>query len=276
VPIRLFGKRIEVVVGDRRFTEHEIQFKASLTLTPDPDTAEIKLFNLHQDDQFFISAANRGAQVAIFAGYEAQDPLPQIFPGRLKRVWTTREGPDRITNVEASSAIQSREYGRQLNRTYRQGATVGAVIRDLLDTLEVGQGTLRTQIDGLRLEGVGQRFRAPFSVQGPAWDSLVEILESNGLTVTTQGDDLVALGVSDVLNRTAIVLSEATGLRGSPSVDKKGNVTVEAAMIPDMVPGRRIRVESDVISGDYKVTRVDYSGSLFGEDFGLQLEGKAL
>lgn len=273
---RLFDKRIEAVVRDRRFAEHEIQFQISTSLAPDPDTAEVRLFNLHADDSFFLQQAPRGAQVAVFAGYAAQDPLPRLFGGRLDRVWVTREGPDLITHVEARAALQAREYARQLNRTYRAGATVGAVVRDLLATLEVGQGTLRTQIDSLRLEGLGSRFRAPFAVSGPAWDSLVQILESNGFAVSVDGDELVTVGVSDVLNRTAIVLDEETGLRGVPSLDKKGVLTLECAMIPDLVPGRKIRVRSDTVSGDFRVERVEYRGSLFGAEFGATVEGKAL
>lgn len=276
MPVRLFDKRIQAVVGDRRFFEHEIQFAISLSLKPDPDTAEIRLYNLHQDDTYFLQQAVRGAQVAIFAGYKDQDPLPRIGGFRLDRVWVTRDGPDLITNVEARAALQAREYARQLNRTYRAGATVGAVVRDLLSTLEVGQGTLRTRLDSLRLEGLGSRFRAPFAVSGPAWDSLVQILEANGLTAAVDGDELVTIGVSDVLNRTAIVLEEATGLRGVPSLDKKGVLTVEAAMIPDLTPGRKIRVRSDTVSGDFRVERAEYRGSLFGGEFGVTIEGKAL
>jgi hypothetical protein len=129
-------------------------------------------------------------------------------------------------------------------------------------------------LDTLQLDGVGSLFNAPVSVQGPAWESLVQILESSGFTVTTQGDQLMAIGVRDALNRTAVRLSAGTGLRGEPSVDGKGRVTASAALISDIVPGRKVQIESERVNGEFKVTKVHYQGSLFGSEFGLNLEGR--
>jgi hypothetical protein len=273
-----FGKRIEAVVGPRRFTGHEIAFSAALSLSSDPDTCEIRVFNLSDSDRAAVETSPRNSRVTIHAGYgtDSAAPIPAIFQGRLRRCTTYREGPDLITLVEAPSAIRAREYGRQLNRTYRAGTTVSTVVRDLLSTLEVGEGTLSRQIASLQLDGAGQRFRAPFALQGPAWDSLVELLEASGYTVTTQGDDLAAIGISDVLGRTAIVLSEDTGLRGVPSVDARGVLTAECAMIPDLIPGRRVTIRSETIRGDFKILKAAYVGSLFGSDFGCQIEGRSL
>lgn len=270
-----FGKRIEVVVGDRRITEHEIRFEASLSLTPDPDEATVSILNLSSDDRGAVESAADNGQVVIFAGY-GDDPPPAIFRGRARRVVTAREAQDLVTTIEAPSAWRAREYGRQLHRTYRAGTQVGTVIRDLLRQCEVGEGTLSDRLDRLQIPGLGSRLSAPFSVSGPAWDSLVELLESNGFSVTTQGDDLVSLGVDDVLDRTAIVLTWDTGLRGSPSVDRRGVLSADAAMIPGLIPGRRVQVRTPEMRGEFKVTKATYRGSLYGSEFGVTLEGRTL
>ena len=73
---KLFGKKIEALVGARRFTEHEISFDAKLSLSSDPDDAEIRLFNLSNSDRSEIESVDRNAQVVIFAGYKSTQPTP--------------------------------------------------------------------------------------------------------------------------------------------------------------------------------------------------------
>lgn len=270
---RLYKRQIEILIGNRLYSEHEIQFDASLSLSSDPDEAVVKIYNLSSDARGAAETADRSKQVVIRAGYQGSD-LPNIFVGRWRSAKTTREGPHLITEIEAASALQAREYGRQLNRTYRAGTRVGAIVRDLLLTLEVGEGTLANQIDTLQLTGVGGQLNAPVSISGPAWPALVEILESNGLRVTTQGDEIVAVGVNDALSRTAIVLSETSGLRGVPSVDKEGIVTASAAMIPGIVPGRLVQIRSELLRCQCRVNKCTYRGSLYGQDFGVTLEGR--
>lgn len=271
---RLYRRRIAVTVGSRLFSEHEMRFDASLSLAPDPDNATIHLYNLSDRDRAAIETGDSDTQVALRAGYD--DDPPAIFLGRWRSAETAREGPDIVTTVEAASALRAREYGRQLNRTYRAGTRMSTVVRDLLRTLDVGEGSLRQTLDQFALTGVGSEIKAPISVSGPAWDSLVEILESNGLQVTTEGDDLIAVGVDNALDRTAILLSAETGLRGVPSVDKSGEVSVQSAMIPGLIPGRLVRIQSEFLEAQFRVDTVRYVGSLYGQEFGATIEGRIL
>ena len=273
---RLFGKRIAVDIAGRAYREHEINFAAQLSISSEPDEATIKLYNLADDDRASIESSQLGAAIALRAGYANTDPIPVIFYGEFRKAETTREGPDLITEIDAKSALRAREYGRQLNRTYRAGTQIQTVIRDLLSTCDLGEGNLSQSLRTIQLDGVGGQLNAPFSVHGPAWESLVTLLESKGFHVTTQGSNLQALSVNNALDRTAIVLSESSGLRGQPSVDGRGHVKCDCAMVPDLVPGRLIQIVSERVNVTFRANTVHYVGSLFGTEFGATVEGRTL
>jgi hypothetical protein len=272
----LFGKRIAVDIANRRYTSHEIKFDARLSISSEPDEATIKLYNLSDDDRASIEASRRGDLIALRAGYADSNPTPVIFYGEFRKVESARENADIITEIDAKSALRAREYGRQLNRTYRAGTQIQTVIRDLLSTCDLGEGNLSQSLRTIQLDGVGGQLNAPFSVHGPAWHSLVSLLESKGFHVTTQGTDIVALGVENALDRTAIVLSETSGLRGQPSVDSRGHVKCDCAMVPDLVPGRLVKIESERVNVTFRANQVQYTGSLYGSEFGATVEGRTL
>jgi len=47
-------------------------------------------------------------------------------------------------------------------------------------------------------------------------------------------------------------------------------------LLPDIFPGAQLDVKSEFVDGSFKVLRADYTGSVFGSDFGIEVEGKEI
>jgi hypothetical protein len=60
---------------------------------------------------------------------------------------------------------------------------------------------------------------------------------------------------------------------GSPSIEKN-KLKVKTLIIPDLLPGRRIRVEARAIQGTYRAEKVSYKGELPTGDWYCELECK--
>jgi hypothetical protein len=271
----LYDRRIRAVVGNREYTGFEIRFDINLSMGSDPNNGVIAMDNLSASDRKSIEDAGKDAQVVVYAGFASQGDPPAIFQGRWRRAVTERNGPALITTIEAASAYRARAYTRQLNKAYRKGTALNTVLRDLLDTLEIGDGNLQTVLNQVTLAGAtGNKLLKPFAVSGPAWDSLEQILKSSGFRVTTEGDGLLVTGLNRGIDRTAVLLNDETGLIGQPSVDKDGVLSASSLIIPNLIPGRVVRLQSEFVSGDYVVRTAKYTGSLYGSEFKVDLEAR--
>ena len=77
-----------------------------------------------------------------------------------------------------------------------------------------------------------------------------------------------------------IVLSASSGLTGAPTWDERGRRTngrrgraqVQCLIMPGLDPGRRVRVESDTVTGDFEIRKVGLAGDTRGNDWFADLE----
>jgi hypothetical protein len=65
-----------------------------------------------------------------------------------------------------------------------------------------------------------------------------------------------------------------TGVIGSPSVDTKGVLTIETLLLPGLAPGQPIVVKTAYISGLYRVTAIETTGDVAGNDWKHAIEAK--
>ncbi len=70
-------------------------------------------------------------------------------------------------------------------------------------------------------------------------------------------------------------LAPGTGLIGSPSQDADGKVQCTAYLVPGLVPGRVVAVDSRSVSGNYQIKRARYAGASYSDtwEVALNLEG---
>ena len=118
------------------------------------------------------------------------------------------------------------------------------------------------------------------AVAGKTVNVLNKLTRSAGLEWSIQDGTLQILGAGKSLAGTAILLKEGTGLVGSPSIDhtgkNAGQVLVKTLMIPDLFPGRKLRIEALDLKGDYRVEKAKYSGATRGNEWYISIEARAL
>ena len=142
-------------------------------------------------------------------------------------------------------------------------------VRDLVRALSLGDGNLN-EVGALQL-GNYTTLPRPKSFHGLASASLTAFLRGLGYTWSIQNGAVQILRNGATLQRTGVRLSPGTGLIEAHYLDRR-TVRIVAFLIPEVAPGYRITVDSQRVSGDFRVHSVKYSGDSFGGDWICEIE----
>jgi hypothetical protein len=152
---------------------------------------------------------------------------------------------------------------------------VGKVFEYLAKTAGYGKGNIHRVININDERGLPNRLENGMHVRGYAVDELAELSKSRGIEFSVQDGEVQILEYGKAKEGVPVTLiSPLTGLIGYPSVDNDGIMTLNHRLLPNVFPGSLVDVKSLFVTGRYRVLRALYSGSLFGEDFNIELEGK--
>lgn len=266
----LFRRSYAVQIGTLRITDLDVAFDVFRSLKREPNTAELSVWNLNEDHRQQIREA-REIVVQIEAGYGGENAL--IFLGDLRDAHTERDGPDLVTKLSSADGGKKARVAR-VSHTYQPNTSLASVLRNAAQALGVGIGNAEEAVAAADLEGAGTIFPHGAVVSGNAAAELDGLLRSAGLEYSIQNGQLQVLDRNQFLRGTAVRLTAATGLIGSPSEGSDGVVTARCLMIPDVFPGRRVRFDSPEVSGFFRVETATYTGETAGEDWGIEIECK--
>lgn len=286
--IRLFGRKAIVSVDTVQVecgagTGLDVEFDVSKDLSGKPNTASLKIWNLNEDHRKALSAKAAGkngrARVRIEAGYVSG--TSRIFEGDVRHLWHERE-PNSGDIATICETGDGERYASRANiaRSWAPGTPVEVVVRDVARSLGAGDGNLVTAVAGAVLTGWGPTYTQGASVSGKTLDVLNKLTRSVGLEWSIQDGVLQFLGSGKALEGTAVLLKEGTGLVGSPSVDHTGkdagHVLFKCLMIPDIFPGRKVRIEAEDIRGNFRVEKAKYTGATSGPEWYITGEARPL
>ena len=60
-------------------------------------------------------------------------------------------------------------------------------------------------------------------------------------------------------------------VQGPPEVVNRRTVTLKACLIPGLIPGQQVMIESSVVSGPFRISQAEYAGDTHGQDWGVSL-----
>ena len=272
---RLFDRRWYLSIGTLDVSDLDLGFTVERSTRREPNTAEIRIWNLSRDSRALVEDTPN-ARVVLRAGYaEDGDPPPVLFVGDKRRAWTERDGPDFVT------IVQSRDGGRAYNqarisRSYAPGTPVRSVLVDVVEAMGIGRGNLDEFSSAYALRNGADSFPDGFVASGPVRNVLDDLVRGAGLRWSVQNGALQLQRRGTPLQTRAVLLSHETGLVESPTRDEHGTVTALCLIQPGLDPGRRVVLESDVISGGFEIRKVSYTGETRGNDWHATLELKAL
>ncbi len=272
----LSGRTWKVTIGSLDVTQLDLTFDIIKTSTREPNTAEVRVFNLSPGNKSTISA-EEDPRLLVRAGYG--DPPPLLFLGNSRRLFTERKGTDLITTVQASDSGSALQIVR-LSRSYNEGTPVLSVVRDSVNALGIGEGNLSDFESAYTARNGTDNFPDGYTTDGPARNVLNSLIRAAGLRWSVQDGVLQIQRPGTPLQTQAVLLSPSTGLVGSPTRGaaescKRPNVSAQALIQPEFYPGRRVVLQSS-IEGTYEILKIKYVGNTRGQDWYANLELRPL
>jgi hypothetical protein len=310
----LFRRDWKIQVGTLDVSALDFEFEVLRTIKPEPNKATLTLYNLNKDHRAqllkrqnfsavdfltlqtqLVANAIKGVPVRIDAGYI--DNVSAIFAGDLSEVGGARDVSDRKITISGQDGGRAAREG-VISATFAKGTPLATVFQQCASAMGVGLGNVSNFTASASIPGIGTVLPAQMVLSGSAFDAMVRITKSMGLTFSIQAGALQVLAKGQPLNSAAIRISPETGLVGSPeaSIDSTvslgnpqqfaagakqkvakppkpkdpGILKLTTLMIPGLTPGRKIALESDQYSGGYVATECRYRGQSWSNTWNIE------
>ncbi len=271
----LFNRSIKLTIGTGitglELEGFRIAFEIEKNLKPEPNTAEIIVYNLNEDHRKLLEDSEK-IPVQLIAGYDGQDA--QIFFGNLRRAYTEYDGTDFTTTITSGDGEKEKQKVK-IDKSFPPKTPVSTVIREIATSLGIGTGNLELAIATARLSGTGATLiPGGMTFTGNASRELTALLSACGLEWSVQDGEFQILTLNQFLIGDAIILAPQTGLIGSPSVDNEGVLSAVSLLIPGLAPGKIIIIQSRFVTGQFRIEAIGYSGDTHGNDWIADIEAK--
>jgi hypothetical protein len=266
IPLRYVDPKTDAVTKSLR-----AMFEVTKTTDPAPNEAKITIFNLNPSHRKAIQAGEKEWPVIIDAGYS--NNLQRIFSGQLQTGEPRKEGTTWTTEIFAKDGHLN--YGTaRLNKSYGAGTPLGTVLEDAATALGVGAGNSKTKFaNPLRpLPSFGKGV----VVKGRVVDTLDKYVTSAGFQWSIQDGQLLVLGPNEVESESVVVLSQETGLIGTPEIGEKGTIKAVSLLRGSFNPGTKFEMRSREVTGFYKADKIVHIGDSGGPPWYTETEGKPL
>jgi hypothetical protein len=296
----LFNRDLTLNVGGAVINMHDVdpitrrirpmlrvRFVVEKSGNRDPNRAEVIVYNLNRANRKVLEEGSNllekteGAfewPLVIEAGYVGSKS--QIFSGDITYANSVRSGVDWVTTIEAEDG--GKKYAsKRINKSYGPGTTLQILLTDLAKALGVGLGNsaakfaaAATDVNSRVFKRNFKRFQKGVVVRGRVSRNLDRYITSAGFLWSIQDGQLQVLGPDEVVVGTAVVLNKSTGLIGAPEKGEKGIVTARSLMQGLIIPGRRVILESESVTGQFKARDLKHFGDSHGNDWYTDFEGK--
>ncbi len=258
-------------------TNVRITFRCEKTSNQTKNSAVVSVYNLSPDTRAKIDADE--TQITLKAGYTDDSGEEVLFVGDV--VYTNHRyvAPDTISEIElkdGGTALRD----KRLSESFKPGTTAKQVVDKLVAELGLPVKEITADLTEAYANGL--------SVSGQVSDSLNTILKKLNIEWTVTDGEVQIINKDTANTETAIVLNPGTGLVGVPGFvvndknrlsaaqDKNKKLNLQSLLIPKLNPTRKIKLESRVATGIYKIDSVVHEGDTHGDKWLSELEVTAL
>jgi hypothetical protein len=278
----LFNRDIAVTVGTLRIAARvkqaggsalvaqptlRVAFAVEKSLNRDPNKAEISIYNLNDEHR---KALQKKQACIIEAGYV--NTMEKLFNGDLTFVSHNRETVDWVSKMQAKDGGVQYASAR-INKSFRPGTQMTAVLNQAAQALGVGMGNAQQAFSGSLRGGLTQ-FTKGVTLSGRVSDVLDKFVSSAGMEWSIQDGQLQVLQSKSTTQQFVINLSADSGMIGSPELGEKGIVKVRSLLMGGLLPGRKVKIESAMVTGFFRVEKVKHYGDTWGTDWYSEMEAK--
>lgn len=278
---KLFLRDSSLIVGDLDISALDFDFKSVKSLKPEPNTLDLKVYNLSVDTRRKLQKA--GPVTAVLnLGYLSG--MSQAFLGQIRSTFTDRDGPDLVTHIASGDSEQEIQKSR-CAVTFGSQVSVDAALNSIVKTLGLGNGNLAQAVARLKQRGITNLFPRGGVFYGNTWRVLQDFARSAQLEISIQDGHLQILDIGQALQGKAILLAsgdgpkypgQRTGIIGSPTIDADGTVNAVTLPIPEINPGRVVIFDTLAVQGQYRIYHCEYNGEKRGKSWYINLVAQPL
>jgi hypothetical protein len=282
--MELKNRKYRLTIDGLQFEGLNFTAQIKKSLRPEPNCAQITVYNLSPDHQRQIEALNlydpkrvKGQKrdpkkakvssstpklgriaVELEAGYETTG-MHLLWRGDLRRAVTTSDGSTATTELEGEDGGRS-VISSRVQQSFPAGTTRYAVVEACAAAMGLGLGNIVSVAHLLQ-----QPYTSGTLLSGQASAELSGVLRRPGITYSIQNGVLQFLAAGQGLNTTAFYLDSNTGMVGSPELDSSGQVVVTCLLLPTIAPGGFVQLQSKKTSGVFRIQTVEYDLELAGQ-----------
>jgi hypothetical protein len=257
---QLFNRYIAVTVGTKKITGLRMTFKVVKSIKPEPNTAEITIYNLSADTRTALQTAK--VPVQIEAGYVGQAEV--LFRGELRKPVSVGRGADWVTTFTSGDGDVAYRSAR-LDKSFAPGTPMVEAFKEGAKRLGVGLGDSLAKIAQARGREGTVDFPNGETFSGQLVRELDRIAKTAGVEWSIQDGVLQVTPLGQPTDEQSILLSAATGLVGSPEAGEKGAIKATSLLQPGIRPGRLLQLDAVNLRGAFRVESVEHTGDNFAQ-----------
>lgn len=262
----------EVVRDDLEITEHRVVFKLNFKDSKEPNTGEIKIYNLAENARSLIQ--KKGSKVTLEAGYK-DSGTARIFVGDVRIGDNGYDGKaaEWISTLKLGDGVRAYQNAR-VNKSFGPKTTAGDVLQYLGEASGLQLGNVPKKILDLTVT-----YDNGYSVSGKWSDAMNQFCNSVGYKWSIQNQTLQVLLPGQAASEGLIPeISAESGLVGIPEMgtpEKKGKPALLKfkALLRPLQIGGYVRIKSRAYEGDVLIKTVGYDGDTAGGNWFVNVEG---
>ena len=246
-----------------------IAFKITKSNEPTPNSGTVSIWNLAGYTRDKIR--NIGDFIELSAGYLRDDyGVRVVIRADVIGITNIKQGVDIITTVSLGDGV---EFLKTIKQAYsfKEGASVKAIIEKIAKAEGITLKSLAGVVDATFANG--------FSEMGPLGDVLDKLVGKLDAQWSFQNNELQVMPKLGNNGSPVFRIASDTGMIGSPTRDVDTSLVttapqsdgwkVSALLRPELGPGDRVEIESDIAdaSGIYHIKDITHSGDTHGADF---------
>ncbi len=290
--IELFNRKIQVRITDSKsvitIENLRIQYEIVKTISKEPNTATVKIYNLTDDIQNQIKGSAQ--DIEIIVGYE--DNMALLFKGNIKFVYkSTLDAVDKVLEIDAGDGHH--DYKNAIvNVSLSKNSNDDDIINQCTSSLTRSSRGKITELQN------NKRTRGKV-ISAPTRNVLDDVARKNGCNWSTQDGKLTMVKNDGVIDNSVFVIS-AKQLLEQPTEQEK-SLRIKTMLNPYCRINSLIKIDNSLIleahqdinqvqtnkakhkkeqqakfkkshSGQYKVIKHTASGDTHGNDWFSTLE----
>jgi hypothetical protein len=270
---QLFQRVAAVTVDTVKVTGLRVQFKATKTLRPEPNTIDIQISNLAAQTRKQFQ--KNSVRVLLEAGYkgEGQSTSEQVFLGDARHIWSVYEQPDWVTHIQSGDSEMTIRNA-SISESFSKGARKADVLKKLMGTMKADVKDAMAKVSSSGFSAGVDQFAKGLTLHGNTARELTKILDSSGYSWSIQDGVMQILKSGETSPEPAIVLDTKSGLLGSPELGDDGYLKIKSLLQPGLKPGRKVILQSEIFKGALMVVKVIHSGDTHGPAWFSEIEAQ--